>query len=86
MLMENPRRLIIIGFVLVLLGVVLPMLMVLEIIRTTFLMSLLAHGASVSGAFLGFIGTLMIVKLRRDKSSEERFQPSPWFDDGAPKR
>lgn len=81
MLLGNPRKLIFIGFVLVVLGVVLPMLMVLDIIQTTFLVSLLAHGASVSGLFLGFIGTLMIVRLRKPKSLDERFQPSPWPND-----
>ncbi|MCJ7552169.1 MAG: hypothetical protein MUQ30_21065 [Anaerolineae bacterium] len=86
MLAENPRKLILIGFVLVVLGVALPMLMVLDIIRTTFLMSLLAHGASVSGMFLGFLGTLMIVRYRKAEPLGERFQPSSWSDEPPPKR
>jgi hypothetical protein len=81
MLIGDPRKMILIGLVLVVAGVVLPMLMVLDIVRTTFLMVLLAHGASVTGLFLGFLGTLMIVRVRKSKSSEERFGPLPWSDD-----
>jgi hypothetical protein len=48
-----------IGFVLVLLGFVLPVLMVIDIIKTSLLLSLLSHGASVSGLILGLVGTIM---------------------------
>jgi len=81
MLMGNPRRMILIGFVLVVIGVALPLLMILDMMRTTFLLSLIAHGASVSGLFLGFIGTLMIVRTRKEKDEADRFGPMPWSDD-----
>jgi hypothetical protein len=56
---QNPWTLIGIGFVLVLLGFVLPVLMVIDIIKTSLLLSLLSHGASVSGLILGLVGTIM---------------------------
>jgi hypothetical protein len=56
---QNPWTLIGIGFVLVLLGFVLPVLMIIDIIKTTLLLSLLSHGASVSGLILGLVGTIM---------------------------
>jgi len=86
MKLDNPRKLILIGLILAVLGVVIPLLMVLDIIRSTFLMSLLAHATSVSGSFLGFIGTLMIVRYRKAKPLGERFQPSSWSDEPPPKR
>jgi len=81
MLMGNPRRMILIGLVLVVIGVALPLLMILDMMRTTFLLSLIAHGASVSGLFLGFIGTLMIVRTRKEKDVEDHVGPLPWSDD-----
>ncbi len=86
MLMGNPRRMILIGLVLVVIGVALPLLMILDMIRTTFLLSLVAHGASVSGLFLGFIGTLMIVRVRKEKDSKDSFGPLSWSDDVDPRR
>lgn len=77
MIVENPKRLIYIGLVLVLLGFILPLLMVIDVIKTTFLVSLLAHGASVSGMFLGFIGVMMIAKVRRHEAMREGFAPPP---------
>ena len=56
---QNPWTLIGIGFVLVLLGFILPVLMVIDIIKTSLLLSLLSHGASVSGLILGLVGTIM---------------------------
>ena len=55
---------ILIGFFLVLSGAVLPMLMVLEIVKATFLLSFISFGASVSGLFLGLVGVALYVKSR----------------------
>ncbi len=60
---QNPWKLIGIGFVLVVLGFVLPVLMVIEVIQTSLLLSLLSHGASVSGLILGLVGTMMVRKI-----------------------
>jgi hypothetical protein len=63
---QNPWTLIGIGFVLVLLGFVLPVLMVIDVIKTSLLLSLLSHGASVSGLILGLMGTIMARKIGGD--------------------
>ncbi|MGC9520431.1 MAG: hypothetical protein ACP5HG_00945 [Anaerolineae bacterium] len=86
MMAEKPGKLILIGGILVVLGFVVPLMMVLGLIRTTFLISILAHSASVGGLFLGFLGVMLIVRVRRDPSWEERFESSPWSDDLAPRR
>lgn len=65
MMRSRPVRLILIGFVLVVLGAVLPLLMVLQVIRSTFVLNFLAYGASISGLFLGLIGSAMYVRLNK---------------------
>ena len=61
----NPRNTILLGFVLVLLGAVLPFLMVTHIIQPTYLLSFLSYGASVTGLVLGVIGGSMYVRKKR---------------------
>lgn len=58
-------RLILIGFVLLVVGWVLPFLMVMRIIESTFVLAFLSHGASVSGLFLGIIGAATYIRNRR---------------------
>lgn len=54
--MERPLRLIVIGFVLLLMGVVLPFLMVIGLLTSTFFLNFLAYSCSVAGYVTGFIG------------------------------
>jgi hypothetical protein len=61
----NPKRMILLGFFLVLLGFILPFLMVLQIVETTFFLSFLSWGATASGLFLGIIGATYYVRLNR---------------------
>ena len=61
----NPKRLIVIGFFLVLLGFVLPLLMVLRIVETTYFLSFVSWGSTASGLFLGLIGAAQHVRLRK---------------------
>ena len=61
----NPKRLILIGFCLVLLGFVLPFLMVLQIVETTFFLSFLSWGSTTSGLMLGIVGAAQYVRLRK---------------------
>jgi hypothetical protein len=62
----QPRTLFAIGFVLVLTGFVLPFLMVMQIIKASFVLSFVSHAASVAGLFLGLIGAAYYVgKMRR---------------------
>jgi len=47
---------ILLGFVLVVVGAVVPFLMVLGVIRVSFWLSFVAYGGSVVGLFLGVLG------------------------------
>ncbi len=66
----RPGRLIVIGFFLVLIGAVLPFLMVIRTVESTFLLNGVAFMASVCGIFLGVIGAAQYVgnaKERHDR-------------------
>jgi hypothetical protein len=64
---KKPIFMILIGFVLVTAGMVLPFLMFLQIIPSTFFMNFFSYAASVSGLFLGLIGGSLYVKIHRKK-------------------
>lgn len=66
MMRTDPRALIAIGLVLVVFGFVMPFLMVLRIIEPSLALSFMSHAASVSGLFLGIIGSAMYIRIRRD--------------------
>lgn len=53
--------------VLLITGVVLPLLMVLRVVGTSFFLSFLSYGATVSGAFLGYLGTMLLIVERRNR-------------------
>jgi hypothetical protein len=59
---------ILIGFVLVLLGAVLPFLMVLHYLESTFFLNFFAYGASMVGLILGLIGASQYVNEHRRKN------------------
>ena len=63
--MDSPVKLIIIGAVLLIVGVVLPWLMVLELVRSTLLLNLVAAMSSTGGLLMGFIGIAMYVRARK---------------------
>ncbi|MFO8035330.1 MAG: hypothetical protein R6U57_01700 [Anaerolineales bacterium] len=67
MILAHPKRLIAIGFVLVVLGFVVPFLMVLKIIVSTFALNFLSYGASISGLLLGILGSAGYVQLRKQE-------------------
>jgi membrane associated rhomboid family serine protease len=50
------RLILAIGFVLVLFGAVVPWLMVLQIVKSTFALNFLGYAASISGLVLGVVG------------------------------
>jgi LPXTG-motif cell wall-anchored protein len=62
--------LILIGFVMVLLGAILPFLMVMRIITSTFFLNFFSYGMSMVGLFLGLIGSAFFVRYRRKKNKE----------------
>jgi hypothetical protein len=68
---SNPLRLILIGFALMVLGTVLPFLMVLHIIESTFFLNFFSYTASLAGLFMGLIGLATYVRVHRKKPPEE---------------
>ena len=54
-----------------LVSVILPLLMVLQILRSTFFLNFLSYGLSVAGMLIGFIGIVTMVKIRR---TEQKFK------------
>jgi hypothetical protein len=62
---RNPLLLIGIGFVLVLIGAALPILMVIHVVESTFFLNLVAYSSSVAGLFLGLLGGVSFVRSRR---------------------
>jgi hypothetical protein len=61
----HPRNIILLGFVLALLGFVLPFLMVLRMVEASFLLSFLSYGASITGLLLGLIGAAWYIRTDR---------------------
>jgi hypothetical protein len=63
----SPVKIILIGLSLAILGVVLPFLMVLHVIQSTFFLNFFSYGASTVGLILGVIGTSMYARLKKKK-------------------
>jgi len=63
----SPWKTIILGFIFVTLGVVFPLLMILQILESTLFLNFLSFLLSVAGVIIGFIGMAFIVKLHRNK-------------------
>lgn len=61
----TPGKIVILGLFLSLVGVVLPFLMVLRLIESTFFLNFMAYLLSVAGLIIGFIGMAILVKIRR---------------------
>ena len=61
----RPLGMIGLGFILVVLGFVLPFLMVLQIVQSSFLLNFVAYGSSIAGLFLGILGASSFIRNRR---------------------
>ncbi len=61
----SPLGMIGLGFILVLLGFVIPLLMVIDVIQAGFLLAFLGYAASMAGLMLGLIGTALYARERR---------------------
>ncbi len=61
---------ILIGFVMVVLGALLPALMVMQILESTFFLNFFSYAMSVAGLFLGIIGCAYYVRYHRRKNKE----------------
>ena len=60
----KPGRIIFVAFIMVLLGAVLPFLMVIRLLESTWWLNFLSYGVSIGGLFLGIIGTGNYVRDR----------------------
>jgi hypothetical protein len=65
-LMNSPRFLLILGVLLMLLGIVLPFLMVIRVLESTFFLNFFSWGASVAGLAFGTIGFAVWSRGRKD--------------------
>jgi membrane associated rhomboid family serine protease len=65
----EPKKLILLGFFLVLFGFIAPFLMVIGVFNPTFTLSFISFAASVSGLFLGIIGAAYYTVSRRKRDS-----------------
>jgi hypothetical protein len=65
-MLNSPRLLLTLSVVLMLLGIILPFLMVIQILESTFFLNFFAWGASVAGLAFGTIGFAMWSKGRKD--------------------
>ncbi len=63
----NPKYILLLGFVLLIIGVVLPLLMVMHIIESTFFLNFFSYAASFMGLMFGFIGSILFVTRERYK-------------------
>lgn len=63
--MHSPMKMMIIGVLLMVVGVILPLLMVIKIIQSTFLLAFFSYGASLIGMVLAFMGLFSYIHSRR---------------------
>lgn len=63
--MKNPKTLLVVGFFLILTGVAFPFLMVIHVLESTFFLNFFSFAAQVTGMFLGFIGSVMYIRVKR---------------------
>jgi hypothetical protein len=63
----TPAKILLIAFGLLLAGWILPVLMVMQIIPSTYFLNFFSYTAQLLGTILGFIGTLSIISRSRRK-------------------
>lgn len=64
-MMKSPGFLLGLGLFLMLLGIVLPFLMVIQVLESTFFLNFFAYGASVAGLALGTVGFALWSRNKR---------------------
>lgn len=68
MIRLSSRAIIFIGFILVLLGFLLPLLMVMKVLESTYFLNFISFAASLIGLLLGLMGAAqMAVEARRSR-------------------
>lgn len=64
--MLSPRFLLTLGLILLLIGWIIPLLIIMRVIPSTFFLNFLSWGASVAGLFLGFIGGALWIRINKE--------------------
>ena len=64
--MNSPRLLLSLGLALMLLGIILPFLMVIKVLESTFFLNFFSWGASVAGLSFGTIGFALWSRTKGD--------------------
>jgi hypothetical protein len=65
-MMRSPGFLLALGVALLLLGIILPFLMVIKVLESTFFLNFFSYGASVAGLALGTIGFALWSRGRKE--------------------
>ena len=65
-MIASPRFLLTLGLILLLTGWIIPLLIIMSVIPSTFLLNFLSWGMSVAGLFLGFVGGAMWVRMNKE--------------------
>lgn len=64
-MLNEPRKLIYVGFLLLLFGWIAPLFMALQVIEPTFLLGFVSYGANVAGLVLGLLGIFLHFRPQR---------------------
>lgn len=68
-MLDRPERLIAIAVIMLLFGCIMPFLMVIQVVTSTFFMNFLSFALSVAGLYIGILG---IAQMRtRTKNKED---------------
>lgn len=68
----QPIKLFAVGFILVMVGFLVPLFMVIKVIEAGYLLSFLSYAASVAGLLLGLIGAISYRRLhKRERHTED---------------
>jgi hypothetical protein len=65
-MMSSPRLLLAFSILLMLLGIILPFLMVIRVLESTFFLNFFSWGASVAGLAFGTMGFAMLTRGRKE--------------------
>ena len=70
-LFEHPKILFVISFLLMVFGVVMPFLMVIKLVESTFFWNFLSYGSSTLGLLLGVVAIAASSLKRKKKDDQE---------------
>jgi len=75
MLLEHPKLPFVIAILLMIFGVVMPFLMVIKLVESTFFLNFLSYSSSTLGFFLGIVSVAAYrVKQKKGDDEENRYK------------